>query len=331
MNTAIRSDIKILDSLVALNLNISVWSARKKMCLEDFGGAELPPEDLASLGSKRIADPDSLKVFSTLKARAFNYLDRHGIRFMSGWAIPEDKAGDIIDELIRIRETFLQEKEAFLADYDQSIENWITRHCKWGNIIRESTVGSDYVRSRLSFSWQLYKVSPLTEHDNPNAVCESGLNEEVEGLAGTLFNEIASSANEIWQKVYAGKDTVTHKALSPLRTLHQKLCGLTFIEPHVAPVASLIQTAINSIPAKGNITGKDILLLQGVVSMLRDPSSMLQHSQRLIEGHSPQDVMNALLANDVFTVCQQSAIPEEVPFVPVPQNHSANIPNMGLW
>ena len=50
MNTAIRSDIKILDSLVALNLNISVWSARKKMCLEDFGGAELPPEDLASLG-----------------------------------------------------------------------------------------------------------------------------------------------------------------------------------------------------------------------------------------------------------------------------------------
>ena len=65
--------------------------------------------------------------------------------------------------------------------------------------------------------------------------------------------------------------------------------------------------------------------------MLRDPSSMLQHSQRLIEGHSPQDVMNALLANDVFTLCQQYAIPEEVPFVPVSKKHSANIPNIGLW
>ena len=331
MSTIIRSDIRILDSRLALNLNISVWSARKKMCLEDFGGAELPPEDLASLGSKRIADPDSLKIFTTLKARAFNYLDRHGIRFMSGWAIPEDKAGDIIDELIQIRETFLHEKETFLADYDQSIENWINRHCKWGNIIRESTVGLDYVRSRLSFSWQLYKVSPLTDHDNPNAVCESGLNEEVEGLAGTLFNEIANSATEIWQKVYAGKDTVTHKALSPLKTLHQKLCGLTFVEPHVAPVASLIQTAINSIPAKGNITGKDILLLQGVVSMLRDPSSMLQHSQRLIEGHSPQDVMSALLANDVFAVCQSPDIPAEISLPPVHQRQSANIPNIGLW
>ena len=84
--TQIISDIRILDNLLALNLDISLWSARKKMTVEDFGGAELPPEDLASLGSKRIADPSSLKIFSTLKARAFSFLDRHGVRFMSGWA-----------------------------------------------------------------------------------------------------------------------------------------------------------------------------------------------------------------------------------------------------
>ena len=71
------SDIRILDNLLALNLNVSLWSARRKMSQEDLGSAELPPEDLASLGSKRIADPENLKVFGTLKARAFNYLDRH--------------------------------------------------------------------------------------------------------------------------------------------------------------------------------------------------------------------------------------------------------------
>ena len=138
MDTPILSDIKVLDNLLALNLNVNLWSARKKMVLEDFGGAELPPEDLASLGSKRIADPNNLKVFVTLKARAFNYLDRHGIRFMSGWAIPEDKAGDIIRELIGIRDEFLKEKDVFLADYDQSIENWLNKHTKWAGIIRES-------------------------------------------------------------------------------------------------------------------------------------------------------------------------------------------------
>ena len=75
--TQLVSDIRILDNLLALNLNVSLWSARRKMSQEDLGGAELPPEDLASLGSKRIADPENLKVFGTLKARAFNYLDRH--------------------------------------------------------------------------------------------------------------------------------------------------------------------------------------------------------------------------------------------------------------
>lgn len=110
------------------------------------------PEDLASLGSKRIADPGSLKIFSTLKARAFNYLDRHGVRFMSGWAIPEDKAGDVVTELMSIRDDFFREKETFLADYDQSIENWINKHTKWAGIIRESTVGSEYCPGPASLS-----------------------------------------------------------------------------------------------------------------------------------------------------------------------------------
>ena len=58
----VQSDIRILDKLLALNLSVSLWSARRKMTAEDMGGVNLPPEDLASLGSKRIADPESLKI-----------------------------------------------------------------------------------------------------------------------------------------------------------------------------------------------------------------------------------------------------------------------------
>lgn len=324
MATPILSDIKVLDNILALNLNVNLWSARKKMVLEDFGGAELPPEDLASLGSKRIADPNSLKVFSTLKARAFNFLDRHGIRFMSGWAIPEDKAGDIIKELICIRDEFLKEKDLFLADYDQSIESWINRHCKWGDIIRESIVGSDYVRSRMGFSWQLYRVAPLMDHAVPEAVTESGLNEEVESLAGTLFDEIARSADETWNRVYAGKTEVTHKALSPLRTLQQKLAGLTFINPHVSPVVEIIQMAFNRVPKKGNITGADLVMLQGLVCLLRDPAALITHAEKLIEGYGPASVLDAIVA----PVMESLPIPELPKVLPVTH---ANLPNVGLW
>ena len=52
------------------------------MALEDFGGAELPPEDLASLGSKRIADPNSLKAVS------YTHLDVYK-RQPNSWAKPQ--------------------------------------------------------------------------------------------------------------------------------------------------------------------------------------------------------------------------------------------------
>lgn len=74
-----------------------------------------------------------------------------------------------------------------------------------GTTIRESSVESDYVCSRLSFFWQLYKVAQFTDHDNPNSVSESGLTEEKEWLAGTLFNKIANSAKKIYKRSPPGR------------------------------------------------------------------------------------------------------------------------------
>ena len=343
--TQLVSDIRILDNLLALNLNVSLWSARRKMSQEDLGGSDLPPEDLASLGSKRIADPENLKVFGTLKARAFNFLDLHGVRFMSGWAIPEEKAGEIVQELLNVRSEFQKEKEAFLADYDQNVQAWVEKHHQWGEIIRNSIVGPDYVRARMDFRWQLYKVAPLEQHTDNNAVLEAGLAEEVHGLGGTLFSEIVRSAEDIWRRVYEGRTEVTHKALSPLRTLHAKLTGLSFVEPHVAPVADIVQAALLRMPKKGNITGTDLLLLRGLVCLLKDSAALVTHAQKVIEGYGPASVLDALLAGpgaiveqDGNTMQVDGAVDEEYdePILPYiteadsPLPHPA-IPSLGLW
>ena len=343
----IQSDITILDELLALNLNISLWSARKKMTAEDMGGVELPPEDLASLGSKRIADPENLKVFSTLKSRAFCYLDRQGVRFMSGWAIPEAKAGDIVRELMDIRSEFQAAKDAFLADYDRSIDAWIAKHSQWGEIIRGSTVDPDYVRARMDFRWQMFKVAPLMQHDDSTAISESGLAEEVTGLGSTLFDEVAHAAEDMWKKVYEGKQEVTHRALSPLRTLHTKLTGLSFVEPHVAPVAEIILSALNRMPKRGNITGTDLLMLQGLVCLLKDSDTLIAHAQNLIQGHTAETVLDTVLASSIMPMSADS-VTDSIPVLPLnmpktgtddepllppllPQTPALEIPSYGLW
>ena len=332
MNT--QTDIKVLDNILALHLEVNIWTARKKLSPEDFDGATLPPDDLASLGSKRICDPEDLRVFGTLKARAVSLLDRHGVRFLGGWAIPENQADAIVTELEQILRDFNTAKEDFLARYDESVREWIAKHPGWEQIIFDSTVSADYVRSRMGFLWRLYRIVPPDPAD-PVMV---GIKDEVEGLGQTLFGEVSKAATEAWHKCFAGKMEITRKALSPLRTIHQKLSGLSFVEPRVSPVADLIHTAFEHLPKRGRIEGANLLMLQGLVSQLRDTDALIEHGQKIMDGTTSKDVLSLLVEGQgempeldvqeelgiVPTVDDLPPIFRDIPMPPV-------LPSCGLW
>ncbi len=51
------TNITVLQQLLVVNLDVHIWSARKKLTAVDLSDTNLPPEELASLGSKRICNP----------------------------------------------------------------------------------------------------------------------------------------------------------------------------------------------------------------------------------------------------------------------------------
>ena len=55
--TQLVSDIRILDNLLALNLNVSLWSARRKMSQEDLGGCGTAPRRSGFSGLKAHCRP----------------------------------------------------------------------------------------------------------------------------------------------------------------------------------------------------------------------------------------------------------------------------------
>ena len=286
------TDLPALDRLVVVNLDIHIWSARKKLSPVDLGNPDLPPEDLASLGSKKICDPEELRIFGTLKARAVNLLDRIGVRFLGGWAIPEARLAEAADGLAVVRDEFNAAKEAFLQRYDRSIQDWIAKHPQWSGIIAGSVVSESYVRSKMDFRWQAFKVAAPAE----DKALRDTLRSDVSGLGDTLFGEIAKAATETWHRCYAGKTEITRKALSPLKTMHDKLLGLTFVEPRVLPVAELLETAFRSIPRRGAINGGTLVMLQGLVSLLRNPEALLEHGQMILDGNKlAGDVLGGFL------------------------------------
>jgi len=282
----------VLNNMLAINLDINIWSARRKLNPQDFQHGTLPPEQLASLGSKKICDPKELKIFGTLKSRAVSLLDKTGVRFLGGWGIPEDKAGYITSELQVIADEFYASKSAFMTNYDSAVKNWIKSNPGWETVIQSSVVDASYVSNRIAFNWQTFKVVSPTTRDNK---LQTGLHCEVENLGSTLFDEIAKVARDAMNKTFLGKKEVTRKALSPLKTIQSKLSGLSFIEPRVLPVASLIKSAIDMLPSRGAIRGTDLLMLQGLVSLLMQPAAIANYAQEIIDGRSNENVLGSLV------------------------------------
>ncbi|MDR2442433.1 MAG: DUF3150 domain-containing protein [Deltaproteobacteria bacterium] len=276
--------VKILDKLTMVNLSVSIWSAKKKLIPEDFGAVILPPEDLASLGNKRICDPERLKIFSTLKARAVGYLDKVGVRFLGGWGISDLETQAVHEFLLKVKNEFLAAIDKFIDNYDDAVKSWIDKHRGWERLIEESRVNAHQVRLRFSFSWQFFKVVPPSE-----VQAKGNLQNEVDNLGSKLFGEIAKEAQSIWTRVFAGKTVVSHKALSPLKTIRDKLMSLSFVEATVVPVVSLIDETILSLPQRGLIKGQSLLVLQGLVLTLRDSALLYEYGQNALGAQPAKD------------------------------------------
>lgn len=326
------TDITVLKQLTALRLDVAIWSARKKLAPADFGSLTLPPEKLASLGSKKVCNPEDLRVFATLKARAVSLLDRHGVRFLGGWAIPETSIRPVIDALDKIAADFHTAKDEFLSRYDDAIRQWIGTNPGWESLIAGSVVGVDTVRARLGFGWQMFKVVP------PKARVDAGrpLLDAVAGLGSTLFAEVAKVADDAWHKTFAGKTEVTAKALSPLKGLRHKLAGLTFVEPRAAPMVDLIDAVLTRMPDKGAIAGGELVTLQGLVCLLRDPAAVIEHGQKIIDGQTPEDALTGLVAKQVvpITPIAEDEFPaddDDMPLDDPGSEQPAHLDSLGLW
>ncbi|WP_291327125.1 DUF3150 domain-containing protein [Desulfovibrio sp. UCD-KL4C] len=320
-----KTRITVLNHILALNLDVNIWSARKKLTPSDFGGSQLPPEELASLGSKRICNPEDLRIFGTLKSRAVSTLDRHGVRFLGGWGVPEKVGDEIVKELTIIQKEFMAAKDDFLNRYDEAVQDWVKQHPGWEELIGSSTVSAEYVRSRMGFKWQLFKLAAPEKGS-----VKKGLKDEVNKLGSTLFEEISKTATDTWNRCYAGKVKVTHKALSPLRSIHSKLNGLSFVDPRVLPITGLLQTAFDKVPPRGLIRGSDLLMLQGVVSLLRDPALLIKHGQKILDGNTAEDLLEGLVAVPTRTKIEtisNNSLPTHVPQSATQQQIDSN----GLW
>ena len=311
----------ILDQVVLIKVDATIYGARKKLNKEDLvlaDGSKLPPEDLASLGSKRLLDPDRLSVFNRLKKEAERICLRVGTRFLGGFIVPVAAAAQVTAELDRIAGDFAQARVEFLDGYDAAVQDWIVKHPEFAGIIEKAIDSVALVATRLTFDYLV--VSVALPEQLPKQEVER-LENKIGSLSEQMFHEIAVDANLLVEQSLLGKEHVTRNALRPIKRIRDKLDGLSFLDHRVAPVIATIDELLGKIPIRGSIEGGLLQEILATAMLLADPDKTRRHGEGLLAAQPLEVTTDAdtdVDVDDDEIVDEAEAKPSVLPASPKP-------------
>lgn len=312
---------QVIDGLVVVMLNISLWQGRKKLRPEDLEEkgisiASLPPEKLASLGSKRIVAPDAINGFMALKRRAERACLSVGVRFLGGYAVPEDSMPSLQAELDEIAVEFEKEKAAFLSTYEATVNDWADENQEWREAIKRAIDSPAHVGAQLQCSYTALRVTPAKG-------AEQTLDTQVNGLKGQLEREIALAAKIAWEDSFQGKLSVRKSALNRLDAINEKLAGLSFIDGSIGALNNAVTTVLDQCKGKAVIEGTDLMTVCGILATLIG----LDHIRFSTEAEAaesaatapisePEEQSEPAVAEQPSLALQETAAPDTAPAQP---------------
>ena len=325
-------DKALLQELVVVNADYDIWSGQVRLEDKDIKlgeGGELPPDRVAQLGNKTICDPASLKVFRSLRGATRRMLEGYGLPFLTGWAVPRSKLSEILGKLETARITFEQEKQAFLGNYDSSIQNWIANNVGYEEAIRNGVLDRNSVEKRLKFDYQVFHIQPVS--GEPNA--EKRLAHQTKGLAGQLFREIETEADEFYQKYLRGKAEISVRTRKRLECLADKVDGLSFLNRAFEPVVRLLRETVDGYDQhadQGPIGAPFFFQIHSVVTILRDQAQMKDFADGNPAAQPDDDAFSFDVSLPVSTehAASRKVDPDAKPALPAqqPQAHSTALP-----
>lgn len=322
--------LDLLQKLICFSLDVHIWSGRKKLTPADLNldGEEIPPEELASLGAKKICHPILLSRFQALRRRAERICESAGVRFLGGFAIPEEKAEEVAKELEAVAADFEAEKQEFLKSYAENMQAWLTNlPDRWRTMVEQAVESPDHVATRLSFGFQTFQVSGVEG-------LNSGLEKAASGLGDQLFREIGQASRLAWSQSFQSRTRVSQKALRPIRSILEKAKGLVFIQPSLGPVITGIEQELEGLPKAGYMEGHDFHALVGILNTLSSLGNInlnVEDEQTETDGSSdPEEsksegntVTDDDAGNDPVVIAKDAntEVDVESVFEPIPEPH----------
>lgn len=333
------------NGVVVFTVSIRKWSANKKLRAEHTRAKaeDLPPEDLISLGVRKVFDPKALAPFEAIRKETERLCFNEGTSYFGGIAVPNSEADSFAEKLDDLKQRFNKAKADLEESYEAKLATWVGAHPGWEHTM-EGALSVQEAMSRFHFDYTPVEVI-LANADTQSetaTVLEKKLQSNQAGFVGQLYDEIAQMANSYRKDSLLGKEKATTRGLAAVHAMRKKLNGLAFLDKRIRPLVEMIDQVLAEMPASGAIEGTGLATLLGVTSIMSDTDTMQQFGEQVISGASHKDLLSMWTAPPVKSepkkpeqpaVETQPGIPLQarkiVPVAPTPQAPSNPTNNAG--
>lgn len=165
-NDAVTTNSDIIGRIVVIVPRFTQWTGTRAMHEGDYTigtGGQLPPKEVTkSLGLKAIIDTQELRVFDRIKHKAEVLLEGCGVKYLSGWAIPEDKADEVFKSLDALVAQYSMEKADFLSRYDALVKDWADKNPSFSKEIMEGKLDVNAVSDRINAGYETFRLQPVS-------------------------------------------------------------------------------------------------------------------------------------------------------------------------
>ena len=226
-------------------------------------------------GSVRYIDPLQLRVFAAARQAAQRLCRNTAVRFLSGWAVPDEALPRLVANLQPIAQNVETAKADLVKNWDVLLARWrqqVPSIAPFAHRFPNAAYAAHQTNARLS----VYRIHPTQTDSLSASPIKDGLTEEVENLSTRVLQEIAADVQDTWKP---GSTQATQRIRKLLSRLSDKCKTLEFLGGNLGHLAGFIDEALMRIPTSGVIAGADFAILASILNVLSSPDSMKSISQ----------------------------------------------------
>jgi hypothetical protein len=263
-------------------------------------------------GAVRYMDTAHLRVFTSARQAANRLCRSKGVRFLSGWAIPDESVDGLVSDLNDIANKVNIEKTILLSNWNENIRHWIDLNPQVDSY-RGRFPSKEHAEKQIGASLSVFRINSVAVKSS----AADGVQTEVKGLAGRVLNEIAQDVADTWKP---GATQASQRIKNLLLRLENKCRTLEFLGGNLSAVAKFIDQGIHALPTQGAITGVDFMVLSGLLAILSSPEKMMSLSSDIIDARQML-IGSSATSQNVVEVANDVTQPVAVPVIIEPVSH----------